>query len=146
MSWRQFNSWRQFQARSGSDIGLLGTAEFRPAGPILLRLLVQVGAHGSGSGGFPCLATELGSPTGNPWTRGCSQVFPPKCSHPRVKEAFLVEMLEIGPHIADENEGGCHEATHFCINRGALRCALSYSTGTTRDAKLSRGARERVQV
>src|SRR6266436_2410495 len=76
-----------------------------------------------------------------PRRRGKHSLF-----HPRIKEAFLVEMLEIGPHVADENEGGCHEATHFCIDRGALRRALSDSTGTTRDAKLSRGARERVQV
>ena len=50
----------------------------------------------------------------------------PKCSHPRVKDAFLV-VLDMGSRIADEIEGGCHEAMHFGIDRGALRCALSYS-------------------
>src|SRR5437660_1509521 len=69
-----------------------------------------------------------------------------KCPQTRVKEALLLEMLGIGPHVADKKEGGCHEVAHFCIDRGALRCALSYGPGATRDAELSRGARERIQV
>jgi hypothetical protein len=37
---------------------------------------------------------------------GLDRQKPAESSAPRVEEAFLVEMLDIGPRIADENEGG----------------------------------------
>src|SRR5260370_6717239 len=38
-----------------------------------------------------------------PLRKGVFPSVPTKCSHPRIKAAFLVEMLKIGPHTADEN-------------------------------------------
>src|SRR5262249_25113183 len=70
----------------------------------------------------------------------------PKCSRARVEEMLLLEMLDFGPRVLTKNEGGCLEIADFCIDRGALRRALSYGTGATRDAKLFRGARQRIQV
>src|SRR5260370_32323383 len=31
-----------------------------------------------------------------------------KCSQARVKETFLLEMLDVGPRVADEKAGGCN--------------------------------------
>ena len=87
-----------------------------------------------------CLAADMDLHRG-PTLRLCSEV-----SQARIKEALLLEMLDIGQRVADKKEGGCHEVAYLCIDRGGLRYAVCYGTGATRDADLSCRARERVQV